>query len=1288
MRFIFVALYRYFEKHPKWYWGCFVLIFAFCIFFASKIKFEQDINKMVPHDASIEAMNAVLNKTKTGEKIIFSMSFHDSLIKNPDSLIVLQQDFEQQLKIKGKNGVKLIETQIDQEKEQEFIDVAIDYLPLFLTEEDYASLDSLIQPEQIESNLEKSHKLLLSPAGVVASQWLSHDPIGMMRFAFEKLKMLNVNSDYDLYDGYIFNRDNRQLNFFLTSNYAASETGKNKPLFETIDELIQKWSVENPEVKIAYFGGPAVAAANATQMQKDTLFTLSLTVVLLLILIWYVFRKKRAPVLLLLPVLFGGLMGLAITYLIQGSISIIAIGSGAVILGIAIDFSVHFMSHARTHQNMEENVRSLVAPLTLGAFTTIGAFFALQFTNAPVLQDLGLFAGSSLLGASLFTLIFLPHLFKENKKANQVPFKENVIDKIAKLNPDRNKYLIVLVLLVTPIMFYFSGKVQFDADLMNLNYMSPELKEAQEELNKDNAFALSSVFIVAKDSTEDGASERMAKVNGLLNRFLQTGGIRKMVNPLSILPAKSEQENRIERWNSFWNEDKKKSVTESVNKLAWANGFSAAAFEDFEQTLNKTYSGFDETTSSFLMSLMPDAFSSKGGAHLLITTLKVRQSDRAELLNAFSNQDQVIATDRQSVTASLLDLLTEDFNQVFLISGLLVFFALLIAYGRIELALISFLPLAITWVWILGIMAILGLKFNIVNIIISTLIFGLGDDYSIFMMDGLMEKYKTGKNRIAQTRSAVYLSVITTIIGLGTLIFAEHPALKSIAAISIVGLLSVVLISQIVQPFLFNILIQNRADKGFMPLTLSSIFKSLFSFLYFFVGSILLTIFGFLLFAIKPFGKAKSKYLFHYFLSKYAKSVFYMMLSVKKTIRIPNPQVFNQPAIYIANHSSFLDILATIMLHPKLILLTNRWVWNSPVFGKIVRMAEYYPVTEGAEQGLDHLKGMVAQGYGIVIFPEGTRSKSGKIGRFKKGAFYLSEKLNLDIVPLFLHGLGNTIQKNDWLLKDGIINIIMDEPIKNMDKNFGLSYSERAKPIGQWFRKKHQQQKEQIQTPQYFKKQLLKSYIYKGPVLEWYCRIKSKMEDYYEPFHVLLPQSGLFYDLGCGYGFMTFMLHWAAPQRKIIGVDYDEEKILTAQNNYTQKNQFELKEDKVEFITADLTQITLSKCEGILLSDALHYLLPEQQIELLNKCYEALNEEGVLILRDGATELEDRHNTTKRTELFSTRIFRFNKTNNELHFVSQKLLKEWAIERQLDLQIIDPKKNTSNLIFVFKKTKN
>src|SRR5690606_19448372 len=111
-------------------------------------------------------------------------------------------------------------------------------------------------------------------------------------------------------------------------------------------------------------------------------------------------------------------------------------------------------------------------------------------------QDLGLFAAASLAGASLFTLIFLPHLIPTQKASVSQVLPETFIDKLARLRPEGNKWLLGFVILATPILAYFAQQVRFDSDLMHLNYLSPELKAAEEELNRDNAYALSAVFIV------------------------------------------------------------------------------------------------------------------------------------------------------------------------------------------------------------------------------------------------------------------------------------------------------------------------------------------------------------------------------------------------------------------------------------------------------------------------------------------------------------------------------------------------------------------------------------------------------------------------------------------------------------------------------------------------------------------------------------------------------------------------------------------------------------------------
>jgi predicted RND superfamily exporter protein len=174
------------------------------------------------------------------------------------------------------------------------------------------------------------------------------------------------------------------------------------------------------------------------------------------------------------------------------------------------------------------------------------------------------------------------------------------------------------------------------------------------------------------------------------------------------------------------------------------------------------------------------------------------------LYHSFENVKTGYLTDRQLITTQFVSFIKDDFYKIVALTSFIVFFTILLSYGRIEIALISFIPMVVTWICILGLMGIFGIEFNIINIIISTLIFGLGDDYSIFITDGLIEKYKFGSQKINSVKTSIYLSAITTIIGLGILIFAKHPALKSIALVSVIGIGSILLVSQTLQPLLFN----------------------------------------------------------------------------------------------------------------------------------------------------------------------------------------------------------------------------------------------------------------------------------------------------------------------------------------------------------------------------------------------------------------------------------------------------------------------------------------------------
>lgn len=142
---------------------------------------------------------------------------------------------------------------------------------------------------------------------------------------------------------------------------------------------------------------------------------------------------------------------------------------------------------------------------------------------------------------------------------------------------------------------------------------------------------------------------------------------------------------------------------------------------------------------------------------------------------------------------------------------------------------------------------------------------------------------------------------------------------------------------------------------------------------------------------------------------------------------------FDKPRIIICNHQSHLDLMCQLVFTPKIVFLTNQWVWNNPFYGLIIRNAEYLPVVDGLGPLVPHLKSLVSRGYSVAIYPEGTRSKDCKIGRFHQGAFYLAQELGLEILPMYIYGPGKILPKKTYHLRKGIFYVEVDKPLTQKD---------------------------------------------------------------------------------------------------------------------------------------------------------------------------------------------------------------------------------------------------------------
>ncbi|MEZ5059463.1 MAG: methyltransferase domain-containing protein [Saprospiraceae bacterium] len=357
--------------------------------------------------------------------------------------------------------------------------------------------------------------------------------------------------------------------------------------------------------------------------------------------------------------------------------------------------------------------------------------------------------------------------------------------------------------------------------------------------------------------------------------------------------------------------------------------------------------------------------------------------------------------------------------------------------------------------------------------------------------------------------------------------------------------------------------------------------------------------------------------------------------------------------------------------------MTKGWVYNFPLYHLVCKMADFFTVDEGMESLLPKLKERVENGYHIAVFPEGSRSPDDHVKRFHKGSFLLAEQMELDIVLVYIFGTGRFLRKGSFWGESNDVFIKVGERITFDDPRFTGNYAERTKKIFRYYREQFEAFKAECQTTRYHRRQLIENYIYKGPVVEYYTRVKTKMEDYYSVFDKIIPKKAKIVDLGCGYGYLDLMLTYRSAEREIIGVDYDEEKIALAANIPDNS-------DRLNFKQGDISSFEFEPADVYIFSDVLHYLKPEEQWEALDNALANLNAGGTLIVRDGDTDLQERQKGTWLTEFFSTNIG-FNKTRNELHFLSGKALESWAAKNGLSVERIDLTKKTSNIIFVFKR---
>ncbi|MDR2385003.1 MAG: 1-acyl-sn-glycerol-3-phosphate acyltransferase [Tannerella sp.] len=1111
-----------------------LLVFAF---FAFRIKYKEDIAQFLPSGKNNEKIHETYKYVTSSNRVIIYVKSPERDENAAQREIAATDALAERLAAHpDATKIKSITCRVDMEEIMSVSSFVAENMPYFLDGEDYAVMDTLLSQRGIAERLQAARGILTSSAGMIMRQNILSDPLQMTAGVMKRLQNLRAEEGFFLYQDHIFTEDSTAL-LFLESEIPSSETSENRLFFDSLHQIMAEVEREFPDVNIESFGTSEIALTNARRIRKDTLLSVALATFIILGFLIYSFRSARKIALVFASVLFGGLFATAAMSCILGEVSVIATGISSIMAGIAINYPLHYIEHFNHTGDHKLAIKEIVRPLTTGNVTTVSAFVSLAFMGSEAMRDLGLFAAFLLAGAIIFVLIFLPHFLPSAHVMH--PSKASIRESFFSRPPIKNSRLVAAVITLTVLFALTDGDSHFETNMQNINYMTPMQKKSYEKMNALLNDKRHVIYFVSTGENEEAALEVNERNMPVLKALLDDKTVYKIVGPGGFLPSQNRQKERIEKWNSFWN-GRRDSVMTILSRETAKAGFRADAFKNFEEMLYTPPQTVDISRFEPIRKMLAGNHILEGNGRTMIVNLLYTDKTKAESIENRLNSigDATSAFDAGSITKRMITSLSDNFNYVLFTCGLIVFIFLFISFGRIELAVITFLPLALSWIWILGIMNLFDIKFNIVNIILATFIFGQGDDYTIFMTEGLMYEHACGRKILPSYRKSIAMSAFIMLSGMGMLIFARHPALRSLAQVTIIGMVTVLIMSYAVPSLLFEFLTLKKGKRRPMPLTLTRLAAMACSFTVFLIMSLALTVAGRVLFA---FGRKteRKKLIYHRILHRVACFVVHHIPLVKTSLQNERHETFDKPAVIICNHQSHLDLICIMMLTPKLIILTNDWVWNSPFYGKLIKYAGFYPVSNGIENAADKLKADVENGYSIVIFPEGTRSADCSIRRFHKGAFYLAEQLKLDIIPVLLHGAGHVLPKNDFMLRKGSIHMRILPRITSYEKRFRQDYAHRSIDVRHYCMDMYKEMSARLETPDYYADLVKHNYIYKGAEIERAVKRRLRKNNNFKDMILSQPEEGKTEIENSGYGEYPLLLSLVKKQLQITVTEPD-----------------------------------------------------------------------------------------------------------------------------------------------------
>lgn len=789
-----------------------LLVIAFAagaLWCSRRLKLNEDFTDMLPmSDPAIAEQVEALKHFRQADRLFVDVQTSEL---DPERLAAAGDRMNGELRqVSGLSEFRYLFEATDL---QELFEQLQAQLPTLLTSNELHEMEGKLEMAAIEQRLAWMKKAMSQPQGFMLKDVVQNDPVGLGDAVSGRLRLLQAGAgDARIVGGRITSADGRHVLISAVPDFQPSAVKRSAPLLAQVLNAAKRVEREFPAgaVRIAVTGAHRVALENATMIRKDTTLTSVIATAAVAGLMLAAYRRRWLAVLGMVPTVFGALAALLVLHLTGDSISAVALGCGSILIGVTVDYGIYVLYHAddeppANREHLARGVARLAPTLTFGALTTMAAFLVMLVSPISGHRHLGLFGAVGVAVAAVVALLILPLFVPAGARA-AVPVLPltTAMQRLFAWRDRRSK-------VVLPLLVVFSGlcvagvlRLRFEGDFARLNGVSSETRRDEEVVRQVWGKALSLTTVVVTGANREEALRKNEQVFSVLRALQQEAKVESFASIAPLIPSEETRRANQRDWLDFWSPARQRTLSNSLAGAAVKLGYRPGTFAPFLERLAATQKPAEThlrgasagqapappAREGALERLLKDHWDEKPGRVGVYTLVKSGDAASFRLLRGALHKDApgALLLNKVALSEEIMHVARRSLP----LFGALVLAlnaALLWLYlGRVALVLITLLPLTAGMFWALGTLGLLGQPIDMANFIFAIFVIGVGGDYSLFMVMAELEPLRGQTERTASTGGAVTICAGTTLLGVGVLVLARHPAMFSIGLSACLGI--------------------------------------------------------------------------------------------------------------------------------------------------------------------------------------------------------------------------------------------------------------------------------------------------------------------------------------------------------------------------------------------------------------------------------------------------------------------------------------------------------------------